>query len=174
MSLDHIFVSCGNSRGLRTTFNDLRSIVLNALTGNIARTSPALAIGSTKTQVANGAFTFNIGGMPYAKTATAAGTAFTATTHDVADGYTRIFTVQINASGTISYSPGTAVLTANASTATGGALTAANAKMGEVKISADGAIFDATSDDLDDAHLTVVYTNADIESTMETFALLAE
>lgn len=171
MTYATMFKSGGNSENLRTTFNALRTMVRNALTGDYCRSTPSLQIGTSSKKAVrnNAAFTFNINGMPYSKAA--AETAFTATTHDVADGYTRIFTVQISAAGTITFSPGTAVLTANASTAEGGAVTADNAKIGEVKIAADGAIFNATTDDLDASHLTVTYTNWDIATQSADFAL---
>lgn len=172
MSVTTMFKSCGNSENLRTTFNDLRSFVVSALTGNYVRTDPTLAIGtSSKKAVKASAFTFNIIGMPYAHAG--AETAFTATTHDVADGYTRVFRIEVPAGGTIIITPGTAVLTANFTSRAdhAPAATAAHATLGYVTIAADGAIFNATTDDLDASHLTVTYEDADYLTVTTGFAL---
>ena len=170
MSRATMFKSCGNSENLRTAFNALREFVTDALTGNTCRSDPGLTIGSSsKKAVKAVAFTFNIKGMPYAHAG--AETAFAATTDDVADGYTRIYNLEVPATGTIIITPGTAVLTANASTAAAPAVTAAHAKIGEVKIAASGAIFNATTDDLDASHLTVTYTDFDYLTQTDGFDL---
>ena len=170
MTYETMFKSGGNSENMRTTFNALRSFITSALTANYVRTDPTLAIGTSSTsEVKASAFTFNIIGMPYAHAG--AETAFTATTHDIADGYTRIFIAEVPATGTIILTPGTAVL--NASAAAAPAITAAHAKLGEIKISASGAIFNATTDALSDSHLTVVYTDYDYLTQTAGFALTA-
>ena len=145
---------------LRTQFTALladRDALLNA-TGLL--TTPTLGIGSTKTQVASVAFNHQIDGVRSTRNAVAAGTAFTATTHDIADGYHRIFVLSCvtGATGTITITPGTATL--QAAVVEAPATPSGQVKMGEVKIAATGAIFDATTNDLDAAHLTVTYTNA--------------
>ena len=168
MSRTTMFKSGGNSENLRTTFNDLRTFVLAALTGNFVRTDPTLAIGTSSAKaVKASAFTFNIKGMPIAHAG--AETAFTATTHDVADGYTRKFILEVPAGGTIVITPGTAVLAG--ATCTAPATTAAHAKLGEVQITADGAIFNATTDDLDASHLTVTYEDFDFITQTDGFQL---
>ena len=172
MSTSTQFVSCGSSENLRTAFNDLRAFVVSLATGNYCRTDPTLAEGtSSKKTVKASPFTFNILGMPYAHAG--AETAFTATTHDCADGYTRTYTIEVPATGTIIITPGTAVLTANVANVPSAApaTTAAHAKVGEVKVAADGAIFNASSDDLDAGHLTVTYTDFDYVTQTTGFAL---
>ncbi len=161
MTYATMFKSGGNSENLRRTFNDLRTFVLAALAGNICNTPPGLAIGTgdDKLVKAATAFTATVLGMPY--TNAVSETAFTATTHDIADGYKRYFRVEVPAGtdGTVILTPGTAVLAA--ATASVPAATAAHATLGTVLITADGAIFNASTDALDDSHLTVVYTDWD-------------
>jgi hypothetical protein len=94
----------------------------------------------------------------------------------VADGYGRVFRIEVPAGGTIVITPGTAVLTATESVtpAAAPAATAAHATLGTVKIVADGAIFNATTDDLDAAHLTVTYTDMDYLTATAGFDLSAD
>jgi hypothetical protein len=162
MTYATMFKSGGNSENLRSTFNDLRTFVLAALTGSTCLTDPGLQIGTSSKKAVrnNNAFSFTDDGVTVTKAA--AETAFTATTHDVADGYKRIFVLSIVTAGTITITPGTAVLAA--STATAPATPTGEAKIGEVQIAASGAIFNATTDDLDAAHLTVTYTDWDYTS----------
>ena len=160
-----------DAENLRTQFNALVDMVDLAIAGTGCLSDPALAIGSTKAQVANGAFNYQIAGMRYAKAAVAAGTAFTATTHDIADGSARAFTLSIDAAGTITITPGTAAV---GTTATAPATPAGEAKMGEVLIAADGAIFDATTDDLDASHLTVTYTDYNYAAQLKTVSDLTD
>lgn len=146
-----------DAANLRTQFNALRADLNTVLTGDYLISLPVLAIGSTKAQVANGAFTFAVNGIQEQKAAVAAGTAFTATTHDIADGSARAFTISIATGGTITITAGTAAV---GTTATAPATPAGEVKMGEVLIAASGAIFNATTDDLDAVHLTVTYTDS--------------
>jgi hypothetical protein len=66
--------------------------------------SPVLAMGSTNTAVANGAFTYNISGTPYNKSAVPAGTALSAGT--IPQNLWGIYLFSINAAGTITVTPG--------------------------------------------------------------------
>jgi hypothetical protein len=161
MTYATMFKSGGNSENLRRTFNDLRTLVLAIATGNICNTPPGLQLGtsSAKAVRAGTAFTATVLGMPY--TNAVSETAFTATTHDIADGYKRYFRVEVPAgtNGTVILTPGTAVLAA--STAVVPDATAAHATLGTVLIEADGAIFNASTDDLNASHLTVTYTDWD-------------
>ena len=80
---------------------DLRTRICNLLLGSAPITSPGLSIGSTDTQLANAAFHYTVNGTPYKKAAVAAGTAFTATTHDIDANDWASFRVSIQADGTI-------------------------------------------------------------------------
>ena len=123
--------------------------------GDVSLTSAGLAIGTTskkEVKIAN-TVTFLIGGLFKAKTT--AEVAFTATTHDVADGSTAFYVLSLNGSGTCTITKGAD--DAALSTIT---VPADNAVIGYLSIAASGAIFDATSDDLDAVHLTVTYVNA--------------
>jgi hypothetical protein len=68
-------------------------------------TPPALAIGSTPENIANGAFGYRIAGVNYTKGAVAAGTAITAgyVVQDVGAGAYGVINVYISVAGTISY-----------------------------------------------------------------------
>ena len=71
--------------------------VFPAATGVLS--NPGCSMGSTKDQVANVMFNFEIAGVPYAKAATAAGTAPTATT--IPQNKWGLFGFEIGADGTI-------------------------------------------------------------------------
>jgi len=77
--------------------------------------SPALAMGSTKSAIATGAFSFTIGGMSYTKAAVAAGTAVTATT--VPQNKYGAFGLQIPSGGTLAVSDAAANATGYATAA---------------------------------------------------------
>jgi hypothetical protein len=66
-----------------------------------AVTNPAIAIGSTPTQVANGLFYYRIGGVNYSKAAVAAGSAFSAA-HTITASKFGAIKIYIDAAGTIS------------------------------------------------------------------------
>jgi len=136
--------------------------MLTMVNGTYPRTSAALAVGSTPAQVATGAFVFQINGMPEAKAAVAAGTAFTATTHDITDGSANSYLLSIAAGGTITITMGTEAV----GTVPGAApvCPANEAAIGLVTIAVSGAAFDATSDDLTDGHITDTYTNYTADS----------
>lgn len=131
---------------------------------NCALTSGALAIGSgskKKVKIAS-TVTFLLDGA--FKSKTTAEVAFTATTMDIApDGATvqeAVYALSLDGSGTATITMGAiATGTGNAKVP---AIPKAQALIGYVRIAvAAGATpFDATSDDLDAAHLTVTYTDA--------------
>ena len=83
---------------------------------------------------------------------------FTATTDDLAKSTGAVYNVYLDATNTIKILKGTA--TAGGTGAVCPATPSGGMKIGEVKIvvSAD-AIFNATTDDLDSAHITDTYTN---------------
>ena len=141
---------------LRTDHATYRSAVSQEKTimGQICLSPAGLAIGvgsKKKILIANTTY-YMISGV--IKTKTTAEIDFTATTHDVANGSSAYFVLSINSAGTVTITKG----------ADGGTLTQVTpsipsnqAIIGYLTIAASGAIFDATSDDLDAAHLTVTY-----------------
>lgn len=117
--------------------------------------TPALAIGSiSKAKILNGAFTVVRDGV--VSTIAGGETAFTATTHDIADGKEAIFLVYLNESNEVTLLKGA---DAGADEAVCPDTPDGGLKIGEVKISVTGAIFNASTDDLDAAHITDTYTN---------------
>jgi len=164
MTYATMFKSGGNSENLRSTFNDLRDFVMACLIGNKVVTDPGLVIGSSAPEkVKTGAaFTAYVLGMPYANASSEI--AFTATTHDIADGYTNIFNVEVPAgtNGTLVLTIGTAALIG--SDPTPAAVTAAHALLGTVQVSASGDTFDASTDSLAETWITAVYTDKDYAS----------
>lgn len=146
----------------REEYNKMVADVASLHSGDLLITGAALAIGSDKPKVATGAFIFQVDGVRERKTAVSAGTAFTATTHDIADpdaaGREAIYVLSIAAGGAITITKGT---TAALGAAVAPATPPNEVKLGEVLIAHDGsAIFDATTNDLDAAHLTVTYTSS--------------
>lgn len=143
------------NKNLKDILNDIIGQVNNQ--GGMAIVgSPALAIGSSsKAKVLNGAFTVVRDGV--VSTIAGGETAFTATTHDLVDGYGAVYNIYLNASNAIIILKGTPTLAGTdavcPSTPAGGL------KLGEVKVVCSGAIFNATTDDLDAATLTVTYAN---------------
>ena len=123
---------------------------------------PGLAIGTdaTKVLIAN-TVVFSLGGILYSKTT--AEVAFTATAHDIAaDALTvqeAVYLLSIVANGTVTITKGT--VAAGAGSAAIPAVPASQVPIGYVRVAvAAGAVdFDASSDDLDDAHLTVTYVD---------------
>lgn len=139
---------------LKTDHETFRIAALNqkAVMGTICLSSAGLAIGSVskkKILIANTTY-YMIAGV--IKSKTTAEIDFTATTHDVAAGSNAYFVLSINISGTVTINKG----------ADGGSLSSITlpgnqAMIGYLNIAATGSPFDATSDDLDAAHLTVTY-----------------
>lgn len=117
--------------------------------------NPTLAIGSSsKLKVKNSAFDVIRDGV--LSTIASTETDFTATTHDVADGKEAKFNVYLDASNVITLLKGDDATSSSVCPDT----PAGGLKIGEVKIAVTGAIFDATTDELDEAHITDTYTNA--------------
>lgn len=119
--------------------------------------NPNLAIGTNSaakvkhdafTVVKDGVFTTIAGGE----------VAFTATTHDIADGYEAIFLVYLDGT-TVKLLKGTAVEIADPSVAVCPDTPAGMLKLGEVKVSTDGALFDAGTTFLSATEVTDVYTS---------------
>lgn len=143
----------------RTVVND----IINTLQGDYILTSPALAIGSTATAVANGAFDYVINGVPYKKAAVAAGTA---PGNDVVPQSTYgAVAFDIGTDGTIDAIEAAANATgyASAALAIAGvpAVAADHARMGYVTATKSDSAFTFGTTDLDAANTTVAYTEGD-------------
>lgn len=143
-----------HNANLKQVINDVITQMNNQ--GGVAIVgSPALAIGSSsKAKVLNGAFTVVRNGV--VSTIAGGETAFTATTHDIADGKEAIFLVYLNGSNVVTLLKGA---DAGADEAVCPDTPDGGLKIGEVKISVTGAIFNASTDELDAAHITDTYTN---------------
>lgn len=123
---------------------------------------PGLAIGTdaTKVLIAN-TCVFSLAGVLYSKTT--AEVAFTATAHDIAaDALTvqeAVYLFSTVANGTITITKGTTAT--GAGNAAIPAVPAGGVPIGYTRIAVAAGIvdFDASSDDLDDAHLTVTYVD---------------
>lgn len=136
-------------------------VLRGAITGTNLISTPALAIGSTPTAVANGAFTFRINGVGYAKAAVAAGTA---PGNDVVpeDKYGAV-AFEIGVNGTVDAIEATDNATGydSAALAVAGlpAVQADHVRMGYVTaMKSDGAFTFGTTE-LGAANTTVAYTN---------------
>lgn len=117
--------------------------------------NPTLAIGtSSKAKVKNSAFDVIVNGV--ISTIAGGETAFTATTDDLADGDGAVYLVYLDGS-TIKILKGTA--TTGGTGAVCPATPAGKVKLGEVKLVTSGAVFDATTTELDAATVTDTYTN---------------
>jgi len=154
--------------------NDLQAQI-NRVRGSNLVTTPALAIGSTKTAVATGAFTFRINGMLYAKAAVAAGTA---PGNDVVpeDLYGAV-ALDIGTDGNLdaieAAANGTGYATAALAIAGIPAPAAGHIRVGTVTaIKSDGAFTFGTTD-LDAANSTVVYTNGVFDTEVDTIVFNA-
>ena len=143
------------NNNLKTIINDIILEVNNQ--GGIAIVgSPALAIGSSsKAKVLNGAFTVIRDGVI---TSIAGGeTAFTATTDDLVDGYGAVYNIYLDSTNAIKILKGTPILAGTGAVCP--ATPEGGLKLGEVKVVCSGAIFNASTDDLDAVTLTVTYAN---------------
>jgi len=142
----------------RTLTNDIRS----KLKGDDVVSKPSLSIGTTDTNVANVAFTFQVGGVQYSKAAVAAGTS-PGTDVIPEDKYGAI-ALDINAAGTISIASASANATGydSAGEAVAGipAVASGKARMGTVSVvrAATGGFTFGTTE-LDDADTTTEYTD---------------
>lgn len=143
------------SYSFKTLLDDLEEEV-NAINNDKILGNPTLAIGSSsKKKIKNSAFNVIRDGV--ISTVASTETAFTATTDDIADGSGAVYNVYLDGSNTIKILKGTA--TVGGTGAVCPATPTGSLKLGEVKIVASGAIFNATTDDLDASHITDTYTN---------------
>jgi hypothetical protein len=143
-----------HNANLKAILNDM----IYKINNRVFTTGAALAIGDTaKTAVANGAFTVMRNGVISSISADTTGTPFTATTHDIADGYGAIYLFYLNEDNDMKIEMGTATLAGTDAvcpdTPEGGL------KVGEVKIVTVGAAFDATTTALDAETVTDTYTS---------------
>lgn len=142
------------------TINDLVADAQQLVNGDLLLSAPGLAIGaSSKAKIKHNELIVQIDGMRYK---IAAGeVAFTATTHDIADpdaaGREAIYVLSASGTAVTITKGATAALLAAVAPAT----PAGEIYLGQVKVAHDGtAIFDASTDLLDAAHLTDTYTSA--------------
>ena len=143
------------SKNFYDLLNDLEEDI-NRVSNDKVLGNPTLVIGSSsKKKVKSSAFNVMRDGVISVISSTE--TAFTATDDDLADGYGAIYNIYLAANNTITILKGTA--TALGTGAVAPATPSGGMKIGEVKVVADGAKFDATTDDLDADHLTVTYSN---------------
>jgi hypothetical protein len=155
----------GDMSNIRAQFNALRADVEAIRSGDGLITAPTLAIGtSSAADVKNSAFDIRVNGL--VETVAGGETAFTDTTHDIADpdtaGREAVFVLSVAQGGTITITKGSdAALGAGVAPAT----PAGEVKMGEVLVAHDGsAIFNANTDLLSAAHITDTYTDAAVEA----------
>lgn len=132
---------------------------VNTVTGDALFSDPGLAIGTDKTKVLHDALLYQVDGVRhYIATGEVA---FTATTHDIADPDTdpreAIYVLSAGHSETVTITKGDDAADGEA---VAPATPADHVKFGEVLIQHNGsAIFNASTDELDAAHLTVTYTD---------------
>jgi hypothetical protein len=153
-----------DAANLRTQFAALRADLIKALSGDYLVESAALAIGSTTTAVANGAFTFVINGVQYQETADAVGTA---PGNDVIpQGTYGAVALDIGADGTIDVieAGDNATGYASAALAIAGIAAAAadHVRMGTVTATKSDGAFTFGTTALDAANTTVAYTSTPI------------
>lgn len=146
---------------LNKLVTDLETIRAGLLGGVFASAAPGLAIGTSANTAIKitTAFTVNVNGK--AVTVAAQEKAFTATTHDIADPDTdpreALYLLSTDTQGNVTITKGA---TAAAGAAVPGDVPAGEVVFGQVLIQHDGsAIFDATTNALNAAHLTVTYTD---------------
>jgi hypothetical protein len=154
-----------NNQGLMDSFDMLR----RALANRVLTTGAALAIGSsskTKVKIAtNSTGTYSVDGVLYTFPA-AQEVAFTATTHDIeADADTiqeRVYLVCLDAAGAATIIAGEQAAGAgNAKLPEWDDIPATVCPVGYLRlaVAAGSTDFDATTDELDEAHLTDTYVN---------------
>ena len=133
----------------------------SSFTGKGMLGKAGLAIGSTKPNVANAAFSYVIAGVEYPKAAVAAGTALSG--GNVPQNKYGAWALDIDAAGTIAIVPATANATGYTSAALAVAgLPAANAakvRLGYVTAMNSAGVFTPGTTDLDTATVTEAYTD---------------
>ena len=145
----------------KANFGNMLDAICGVLRGDEVLTSATtLSIGtSSKKALKHSAVTGWINGVYFA--ANAAETAFTATAHDIADGKWSSYKVSIAANGTVTITKAASDYTTRAlAVAALAATPASEVSLGYVLVHPVGAIFDASSNDLDATHLTVEYLPA--------------
>jgi hypothetical protein len=152
--------------------NLLKAVLLNVVT-----TKAGLAIGDpTKTVVENAnAIQYRIGGVAYTKAADTT-FAFTATVDDIAASATtvqeRVYLWCLNAAGDVSH------VTSDQATGAGNAEVPATPEgvvavgYTRIAVAAGATSFDATTDELDEAHLTDTYVDLQLNAIDEVFEQL--
>ncbi len=139
---------------LHEILEDVNDVVVDS-GGYRLLSNPTLAIGtSSKAKVKHGDIVYSKDGV--ITTIAGGEVAFTATTHDIADGEGAVFLVYLDGS-TVKLSKGTA--TTGGTGAVCPATPAGKLKLGEVKIVTSGALFDASTTLLDALTVTDTYTN---------------
>ena len=94
--------------------------------------------------------------------------AFTATTHDMADGFKCVYILTANSAGTVTITKGTEILTANYSLQESlPEIPADQALLGYVEIATSGAIFNATTDLLSAGHITDTYVDCLVDPYLQ-------
>lgn len=150
--------------------NKLKAYRADGAFRNMTLSNPGLAIGSgskAKVLIAN-TVVFLIAGV--FKSKTTAEIAFTATTHDIAPNASSIqeavYLLTLNAAGTATITKGTTAT--GAGNAAVPAAPAGQAVIGHVRVAvaAGATLFDASSDNLDAAHLTATYTSLAFHQTV--------
>jgi hypothetical protein len=142
---------------LKEIINDIAEQI-NAQGGTAIVGNPDLQIGSSSAaKIKNDAFYVVRDGV--VSTIASTETAFTATTHDIADGYEAIFNVYLDADNTITLLKGTEVATAVPAVSVCPATPSGGLKIGEVKVATAAAAFDASTTELSAGTVTDTYTN---------------
>ncbi len=128
-------------------------------------TASALAIGTTKPNVANGACTVSISGTRASVGAVAAGTALSG--DDIPQDKYGAWAIDVTAADAKSITPAadnaTGYDTAAAAIAAIPAVAKDKARLGVVTAISDSGVFDPGTTDLDDAAVTDTYTDADLK-----------
>ena len=149
----------------KTVVDDIKTAangVISGLSGDYLDSSAALAIGSTKPNVANGAFQFHINGVEYNKAADTAGVALSG--DEVPQSKFGAWALDIAANGIITIVPATDNATGydSAVLAAAGlpAVAVDKVRMGYCTATNSAAAFAPGTTDLDNENVTDAYTNA--------------
>lgn len=141
---------CSVGKTLKVWLDAIRAFALLHTSDAALKSATELSAGSTDTQVANTAFQYVVNGVSCYKGAVAAGTAFTATTHDIAQDKWSSYILSIDAAGTITITKAASDYDTEALAIAALASTPSNAvRMGYLTIkTASGQVWDATTDAL--------------------------
>lgn len=133
---------------------------LKALGKTLVLTKAGLQIGTgskAKVRVNTATVQYLIDGKSYSLSA--GEVAFTAVTHDIADGSEAVFLVTANAAGTLALTKGASAVGAGNAVIPWSSQPNGQAVLGHVRIVTVGAAFVAGTDLLDDAEITDTYTD---------------